>query len=124
MAVVARFLARWYLSLVQWLVTFLHWAGLLRLDEGGDANGAAAAGEGHHRSARQVVRDAVRATARAAEQLIIHHHPGLAPEVVAAVERACTQAAEVGVLGWLAARAGACKSCTERGCSRVPVLLL
>jgi hypothetical protein len=101
LAVVTRALARCYLLLVQWVVTFLRWAGLLRLDSDNGASPAAsstsnggAAEEPAHRTAGQMVRDTVRgglrATARAAQMVM--HHQGLPEETLAAIERACEEA--------------------------------
>lgn len=102
LAMVTRALAQFYLLLVQWVVTFLRWTGLLRLAEDSSSstpstsstsNGTAEA-EPAHRTAREMVRDTVRgglrATARAAQMVM--HHQGLPAETVAAIERACEEA--------------------------------
>lgn len=58
-----------------------------------------------HRSAGQMMKDAARATAAAA--LHVMHHPGLSPATVAAIEKACREAAQGGArLLTLAAAAG------------------
>ena len=106
LAVVTRALARWYLVLVQWVVTFLHWTGLLRLE--GDSNGPTTAAssargsgtaepEAVHRTARQVVQDTVRGGLRATARAAQMHHRGLPDETLAAIERACEQATQVGM---------------------------
>lgn len=106
LAVVTRALAQFCLLLVQWVVTFLRWTGLLHLaaDRSGStpatsstSNGTAEA-EPAQRTAREMVRDTVRgglrATARAAQMVM--HHRGLPAETVAAIERACEEATKVG----------------------------
>ncbi|KAI7845000.1 hypothetical protein COHA_001366 [Chlorella ohadii] len=100
-AVVTAALARWYLLLIQWVVTFLRWTGLLRLADDDTSPAASSTGadgsaapEPAHRTARQMVRDTVRgglrATARAAQMVM--HHRALPEETLAAIERACEEA--------------------------------
>ena len=103
-AVVTAALARWYLLLIQWVVTFLRWTGQLRLADDDTSPAASSTGadgsaapEPAHRTARQMVRDTVRgglrATARAAQMVM--HHRGLPEETLAAIERACEEATKV-----------------------------